>query len=75
MRITNKMLSNNFLSDMNVNLQNLSKLQHQMSTLKQFSSPSDDPIKVARAMQLHTDINTNKQYNVNITPKQNTIIQ
>ena len=66
MRVTNKMLSNNFLRDMNVNLQNMSKLQQQMTSGKEISSPSDDPFKVARAMQLHSDINSNKQYNENI---------
>ena len=66
MRVTNKMLSNNFLRDMNVNLQNMSKLQQQMSSGKEISKPSDDPFKVARVMQLQSDINANKQYNVNI---------
>lgn len=66
MRVTNKMLSNNFLSDMNTNLQNLQTLQKQMTTGKLFSKPSDDPFSVARAMQLHTSINTNTMYNDNI---------
>ena len=66
MRVTNKMLSNNFLSDMNTNLQNLQTIQKQMSTGKLFSKPSDDPFSVARAMQLHTNINTNTMYNANI---------
>lgn len=67
MRITNKMLSNNFLSDMQLNLQNLSKIQQQMSSTKNFSKPSDDPFNVVRSMQLQTDINANKQYKANIT--------
>lgn len=66
MRVTNKMLSNNFLRDMNVNIQNLGKLQQQMASGKEISRPSDDPFKVSRAMQLHNDIDTNKQYNGNI---------
>ncbi|WP_195962679.1 flagellar hook-associated protein FlgL [Clostridium tyrobutyricum] len=67
MRITNKMLANNFLSDMQLNLQNLSKIQQQMSSMKNFSKPSDDPFNVVRSMQLQTDINANKQYKTNIT--------
>lgn len=67
MRVTNKMLSNNFLRDMNTNINNLKKLQEQMTSGKEIRKPSDDPFKVARAMQLHTDINTNKQYNENIS--------
>ncbi|MBM7869462.1 flagellar hook-associated protein 3 FlgL [Clostridium pascui] len=66
MRVTNKMLSNNFLYDMQNNLQNLKKLQSQLSSGKEISRPSDDPFKVARAMQMHTDITSNKQYNENI---------
>lgn len=71
MRVTNKMMSNNFLTDMNNNLQNLSKIQQQLTSGKEVRRPSDDPFKVARAMQLHTDINTNKQYNENITDASN----
>lgn len=66
MRVTNKMLSNNFLYDMQNNLQNLRTLQGQLSSGKEISRPSDDPFKVARAMQMHTDITSNKQYNTNI---------
>lgn len=67
MRVTNKMLSNTFLSDMRTNLENMKKLQEQMTSGKEIRRPSDDPFKVARAMQLYTDINANKQYNSNIT--------
>jgi flagellar hook-associated protein 3 FlgL len=66
MRITNKMLSNNFLSDLNTNLQNMQTLQKQMTSGKLFSKPSDDPFSVSRAMELHTSINTNTMYNQNI---------
>lgn len=66
MRVTNKMLSNSFLRDMRTNLTNMQKLQEQMTSGKEINKPSDDPFKVARAMQLHTDVNTNKQYNENI---------
>lgn len=67
MRITNKMLSNNFLRDMNVNLRNLSKLQEQRTSGKEFKRPSDDPFRVARSMQLHTEQAINEQYKKNIT--------
>lgn len=66
MRVTNKMLSNTFLYDMRSNLENMKRLQEQLTSGKEVRRPSDDPFKVARAMQLHTDINTNKQYNENI---------
>lgn len=52
------------------NLTNLSKIQTQMSSMKNFSKPSDDPINVQRAMQLQTSIDYNAQYAVNIKATQ-----
>jgi flagellar hook-associated protein 3 FlgL len=66
MRITNKMLSKNFLRDMRTNLRNMQTLQQQLTSGKEVRRPSDNPFKVARSMQLHSQINTNKQYNDNI---------
>lgn len=66
MRVTNKMLSANFLSDMRGNLENMRTLQQQMTSGKEIRRPSDNPFKAARAMQLHSNINANKQYNENI---------
>lgn len=67
LRVTNKMLSTSFLRDMNNNLANLQELQQQMTSGKEIRRPSDNPFKVARAMQLHSSINANKQYNENIS--------
>ncbi|MDW8799704.1 flagellar hook-associated protein FlgL [Clostridium sp. A1-XYC3] len=67
MRVTNKMLANNYLSDMQTNLGKMRQLQQQMSSGKNFSKPSDDPFNVSRSMQMHTQIDANKQYNKNIT--------
>lgn len=67
MRVTNRMLSNNYLRDMRTNLYNMSKVQTQLTTGKEIGKPSDDPFKVARSMQLYTDIASNKQYNENIS--------
>jgi flagellar hook-associated protein 3 FlgL len=61
------MLSASFLNDMRGNLENMRTLQQQMTSGKEIRRPSDDPFKVARAMQLHTNINANKQYNENIS--------
>lgn len=66
MRVTNKMLSDNYLYDMQTNLQNMKTIQKQLSSGKEVSKPSDDPFKVARTMQLNTDIDSNTQYNKNI---------
>ncbi len=66
MRITNSMMSKNFLRDVNRNQNNLKTINNQLTSGKEFRRPSEDPFKVARSMQLHGDIGTNKQYNQNI---------
>jgi len=66
MRITNQMMAHNYLADMNTNLTNMQKLNDQISSGKEISRPSDNPYKVARSMQINSDINTNVQYNENI---------
>ncbi|MGV8982688.1 flagellar hook-associated protein FlgL [Clostridium sp.] len=66
MRVTNQMLSNNFLRDMRTNLSNLSKIQNQMASGKQINKPSDDPAKASKIMGMYSEIDANKQYNSNI---------
>lgn len=66
MRITSGMMKNNYLNGMTTNLNNMQTLNKQLTSGKEISRPSDNPYKVARSMQLNTDINTNKQYNENI---------
>ncbi|MCR1933687.1 flagellar hook-associated protein FlgL [Clostridium tepidum] len=67
MRITNKMMADSFMTDMNNNLQNLDRIRQQLTTGKNFSKPSHDPANVIRTMQLYTGIDANKQYNKNIS--------
>lgn len=66
MRITNRMLANNYLNDVNKNLRNLNKINKQLSTGKEISRASDNPFKTVRSMQLTTNLNTNAQYKSNI---------
>lgn len=70
-RITNKMISNNYLSDMQTNLKGMSKIQNQLSSGKTINRGSDNPTVAARIMQLNTEISSNKQYNSNITDTSN----
>ncbi|WP_040329466.1 flagellar hook-associated protein FlgL [Clostridium ihumii] len=67
MRITTSMMTNTFLGDMNVNLNNMSNRQKQLNTGKEFSKPSDSPYKAARSMQMYSEIYSNEQYNTNIS--------
>lgn len=66
MRVTNSMLSKSFLRDLNRNQNNLKKINSQLASGKEISRPSDDPYKVARSMQLSSDIKAATQYNENI---------
>ncbi|AVQ44424.1 TPA: flagellar hook-associated protein FlgL [Clostridium sporogenes] len=66
MRITNRMMSNSFMTDMNNNLENLDRIRQQLTSGKNFSKPSHDPAGVIRSMQLYSGIDANKQYNKNI---------
>lgn len=66
MRITNGMLTTSFLSDLNKNLKNLSRVQQQMTSGKEVGKPSDDPVKATRSMRLNSDILANEQYKTNI---------
>lgn len=71
MRITNNMLTSNFLSDMQTNLSNMQKIQQQMTSGKLISKASDDPFVAARSMQLNAQLNANTQYKSNIKDASN----
>lgn len=66
MRITNSMLTNNFLSDMQTNLNSMQKLQKQLTSGKLIDKASDDPVIAARSMQINTQLDANTQYDTNI---------
>ncbi|WP_423189131.1 flagellar hook-associated protein FlgL [Alkalibacterium sp. f15] len=66
MRITNSLMSQNFLSNLNNNMNNVYKYQEQLSSLKQVSRPSDDPLKVSKIMDLKNEIKQNQQYKTTI---------
>lgn len=66
-RITNTMLSSNYLKNVNKNMNYLQTLQNQLSTGKEISKPSDDPYKASRIVKMYADVSANEQYNDNIT--------
>lgn len=66
MRVTNSMMSKSFLRDLNRNQSYMKKINNQLTSGKEISRPSDNPYKVARSMQLSSDIATSNQYNENI---------
>lgn len=62
MRITNKVIQNNSLKNINTNKLLQDKLSQQMSTEKKVCRPSDDPIVAIRALRLRTNVNQVTQY-------------
>lgn len=62
MRITNKMMTNNMMSNINNNKNLLSKLDEQYSTGKKIQRPSEDPIIAVRALKLRTNLSELNQY-------------
>ena len=65
MRVTNNMLVNTLLRNVNSNLSTMQKQQDQLSTGKRVSKPSDDPVAVSKIIKYKTDINELKQYDTN----------
>ena len=67
MRITNSTLSTNYMRNLNRNLAQMQKYQNQLSSGKEVSKPSDNPLLVSKIMDLNNNILQNKQYNTNIS--------
>ena len=62
MRITNKMMTNNMLYNINNNKNTLSGLEEKYSTGLEIQRPSDDPIVAVRALKLRTNLSELTQY-------------
>jgi flagellar hook-associated protein 3 FlgL len=62
MRITNKIIQNNNLTNINTNKVYQDKLSTQMSTQKKVSRPSDDPVVAIRALRLRSSVTEITQY-------------
>lgn len=66
MRITNSMMIMKTMRDQNTNLNKMSKWNHDLSSLTNLHRPSDDPIRVSRALRLESDISMSLEYKENI---------
>jgi flagellar hook-associated protein 3 FlgL len=69
-RITQRLLVNNVLTNINRQSREILKLQEQLSTLRRVNRPSDAPLAVRRAVNAQTQIAKNEQYLANITAAQ-----
>lgn len=66
MRVTDSLMSKSFLRNLSANTANVMKYQNQLSTLKEVSKPSDDPLKVSKILDLNNSIIQNDQYKTTI---------
>ena len=62
MRMTNKIMQNNSLYNINQNKLLQDKLSTQMSTQKKLTRPSDDPVVAIRALRLRSSVSELTQY-------------
>lgn len=62
MRITNKIMQNNNLANINTNKILQDRLSTQMSTEKKINRPSDDPVVAIRALRLRSNVTEVTQY-------------
>lgn len=66
MRITNGMLSETTLRNLNINMERLDKLQNELTSGQRISSPSDDPIGAAAAVEFRSTLDELDQHIRNI---------
>ncbi|MBR1471988.1 MAG: hypothetical protein IJ600_10160 [Lachnospiraceae bacterium] len=62
MRITNKVMQNNALANINKNKVLQDNLNNQLSTGKKIMRPSEDPVVAIRALRLRTDLSQVQQF-------------
>lgn len=62
MRITNKVMQNNALTNINRNKRLQDTLNTQLATGKKINRPSEDPVVAIRALRLRSDVNQVSQY-------------
>jgi len=67
MRVTNKMMVNDTIRNLNTNTAAMDKWNRQLSTGRTLNRPSDNPAGLVKAMRLRTSIMEGEQYLRNIS--------
>jgi flagellar hook-associated protein 3 FlgL len=65
-RITNRLLSNRSVDNLHLNLQRLNDLQNKLSSGKNITVPSDDPVGLSRLLGIDETIKQDERYLSNI---------
>jgi flagellar hook-associated protein 3 FlgL len=66
MRITNRMLSDDAVRQLQANMSRLAQSQEQVTTGRRINRPSDDPVRTGSALRLRDSINELDQFRRNI---------
>jgi flagellar hook-associated protein 3 FlgL len=64
-RVTQGMLSTQFLRNLNNNMNGMDNLQNQLSTGRRLNKPSDDPVGISFSMRYRSELSANEQYQSN----------
>jgi len=64
-RVTNRMLVDNFLANITNNLRHMERLEQQMATGRRISRPSDDPVGVVSSLRLRSNLMETAKYDEN----------
>lgn len=70
-RITNSILTNNYLNDLQTNLRQMSTLQNQLSSGTTINRASDNVSAATKIMKLNTELSINTQHKTNISDASN----
>ena len=65
-RVTNNMMVNSLMMDMQNNLRLMTKYNEQIASTRIINRPSDDPGGLVKSLRLRTNINEAKQYSKNL---------
>ena len=65
MRVTNRAMTNTYLSDVQKSLQSINKLNTQLNTGKQINKVSDNPYEAIKILNMQNEINDIERYNYN----------
>jgi len=66
LRVTQTMMSNQLIRNINNNMSRLSNWQTQLSTGRVINKPSDDPVGVTYALRYRSELTANTQYQSNV---------
>lgn len=75
MRITNKVMQNNALTNINRNKELQDNLNTQLATGKKIEKPSDDPVTAIRALRLRSDVSQTTQFYKKNVPDANSWLE